>query len=125
AVVGGVVPRLHDDDARKPQALLEQPVIRHRRVGGSLHRRLETRIVNMNVAVGRSCRGLELRGMGAGSVRNCVSCIRHKPLSDQILATENHTEVKEQQCNSSAPRASTPPRSEDAPARGTYTSSES
>ena len=89
AVVGGVVPRLDDDDAREAQALLQQPVIRDRRVRRPLHGGLKARIVDMDVAVGRSRRRLELRRVGAGRVRALSSSFKDLPESSDGTRLES------------------------------------
>ena len=72
AVVRHVVAWLHDDDARDAYALLQQPVILHRAVRRMRALRLEARVVNMDMAVGRVRRRLELRRVGAGRIRHPV-----------------------------------------------------
>ena len=72
AVVRHVVAWLHDDDARDAYALLQQPVILHRAVRRMRALRLEARVVNMDMAVGRVRRRLELRRVGAGRVGHLV-----------------------------------------------------
>ena len=74
-VVGG---GLHDDDAARANALLEQRVFLNARVGlhpGFRPRRRETRaIVDMHVAITRVGRGFECRRGGAGGIGDLDRC---------------------------------------------------
>src|SRR5262249_39764607 len=48
-----------------------------------LHRRLEARVVDVDVAVRRPRGRLELRGVGAGRVGHRLRCVRHTASPDQ------------------------------------------
>jgi hypothetical protein len=75
-VVGRIVARLHDDDARRPDPLLQQPVFRDGGVGRRRPRvrrhRKAHRVIDVHVAVGGVGRRLELGRLGAGRIRHLL-----------------------------------------------------
>jgi hypothetical protein len=72
-IIGRIVARGHDDDARRSSALLEEPIVLHRgivRLGPARAMLRKARIVDVHVAVGGIGRGLYLGRLGAGRVRH-------------------------------------------------------